>query len=393
VRGAIVICLKDLRQRIRDRSAFIMGIVVPLSLAFIFNLLLGGAAAGTGSFVYGLVDQDHGQVAAGFDSTLASLQRQGIIKLETVASPADAARLTSSDAVHAAFVIPPGFSQAVTSGQPAQIQLIANANQTISIQVARSIADSFAASVRGTGVAVATAVAIGGVPLGPAQLAQLAAAASTTSAPVSVQDISAQRHQLDSKTYYAAGMAVLFLFFTVSFGVLGLIEEREEGTLSRLLAAPIGRRSVMVGKLASSFLFGVAAMAVLIVTTSLLMGAHWGNPVGVALLVISGVLAATGVMALVATFAKNAEDAGNLQSVVAIVLGVLGGTFFPVALVGGVLEHLSLLTPQAWFLRGLADLASGAGPGAALPAVGAIMVFAVVMGALALVRLPRAIGL
>ena len=34
-------------------------------------------------------------------------------------------------------------------------------------------------------------------------------------------------------------MAVFFLFFAVEFGVRGLLEEREEGTLSRLLVAPV----------------------------------------------------------------------------------------------------------------------------------------------------------
>ena len=39
--GAVLIARKDLRLRIRDRSAFIIGIIAPLGLAFIFNLILG----------------------------------------------------------------------------------------------------------------------------------------------------------------------------------------------------------------------------------------------------------------------------------------------------------------------------------------------------------------
>ena len=33
---------KDLKLRVRDRSAFIMGIVTPLALAYIFHLVFGG---------------------------------------------------------------------------------------------------------------------------------------------------------------------------------------------------------------------------------------------------------------------------------------------------------------------------------------------------------------
>ena len=56
---------------------------------------------------------------------------------------------------------------------------------------------------------------------------------------------------------------------------------------------------------------------------------------------------------------------------VALVLGMLGGSFFPVAQAGGLLATLSLLTPQAWFLRGLGDLAGGGGAGGRARAGGA----------------------
>ena len=42
-------------------------------------------------------------------------------------------------------------------------------------------------------------------------------------------------------------MAVFFLFFTVQFGVTSLLEERNDGTLARLLAAPISRARSSAG--------------------------------------------------------------------------------------------------------------------------------------------------
>jgi ABC-2 type transport system permease protein len=96
-----------------------------------------------------------------------------------------------------------------------------------------------------------------------------------------------------------------------------------------------------------------------------------------------------GIMALVATFAKTSEQAGNWQAIIAVVLGLLGGVFFPISQVSGLLSKLSLLTPQAWFMRGLGDLAGGGGPSAVIPAVVAMLVFAAVTGGIALLRLDR----
>jgi ABC-2 type transport system permease protein len=130
-------------------------------------------------------------------------------------------------------------------------------------------------------------------------------------------------------------------------------------------------------------------MTVLVVATSLLMDASWGAPLGVALLVVAGVLAAVGIMGLVAAITKTPEGAGNLGSIIAVILGMLGGTFFPIGATGGVLSALTYITPHAWFLRGLADLSSDAPWTAALPAAGAIMMFAVVTGLLAWLLLRR----
>jgi ABC-2 type transport system permease protein len=108
--------------------------------------------------------------------------------------------------------------------------------------------------------------------------------------------------------------------------------------------------------------------------------------VGVAVLVVSGVAAATGIMAVVASLARSAEQASTWQSIVAVVLGVFGGAFFPVSQVGGALAWLSYLTPHRWFLQGLADLSGGADTVAAvwLPAL-AMLGFASA-GGIALLR-------
>ncbi|MGA7228974.1 MAG: ABC transporter permease, partial [Acidimicrobiia bacterium] len=186
--------------------------------------------------------------------------------------------------------------------------------------------------------------------------------------------------QLDGPTYFAAGMAVFFLFFTVQFGVVGLLEEERQGTMARLLAAPISRSSVIAGKAILSFLLGIVSMMVLVVSTVLLMGADWGPPLGVVLLVTTGVLAAVSVMGLVAAFARTPEGAGNLGSIVAVILGMLGGTFFPIGQGDDLLSKLSYLTPHAWFIRGLGDISGGASWTAALPAAGAMLLFALVLG-------------
>ena len=390
MRAAWLICAKDLRSRLRDRSAVLIGIVVPLGLAFIFNSIFSGISGASDVISLGIVNADHGPVSQQFTGqVLPAVGRSGLIAVHTEPNLARARALAAKGTLAAVIVIPAGFSARVQANQPASMQVIGNIDAPISTEVARSIAESFAADLNRIRLSVAT-VAAGNprTPLSPAQIQAVAARAAAVAAPVAVNDVSAQTKELDQKSFFAAGMAVFFLFFTVQFGVTSLLEERNDGTLARLLAAPISRNSILGGKLLTSFLLGVISMTVLAVATTLLFGASWGNPLGVAVLVVAAILAATGIMALIATLARNAEQAANWQSVVAVILGLIGGTFFPVSQAPGVLSRLTFVAPQAWFLRGLGDLRGGSISAVWIPAL-AMLGFAAVTGGLAMTRLRR----
>jgi linearmycin/streptolysin S transport system permease protein len=381
MRPALLIAGKDLRQRLRDRSALLMALVVPLVLASIFGLIFHNAIGGRVTFKFGLVDADRGPAARAFtDQALRPLERSGLIAIVREPSLAAGRDATEANRVAATFVLPAGLSDACGHGRPASIRVLGSVDSTIGAQVAQSIAASFAGAADTLRIAAA------------AQGARGLGRAGAVPVPIVLADVSTSSRQLDAGTFYAAGMAVFFLFFTVQFGISSILDERRDGTLARMLVAPIRRSTVLIGKLMTSLVLGIASMSVLALATHFLLSAHWGDPVGVALLIVSGVIAATAIMALVATLARTPDQAQSWQSMVALVMGMLGGTFFPVAQAGGLLAGLSLATPQAWFLRGIENLAGGAGAGAVIGPVLAMLGFALVTGSLALLRAGRLVA-
>lgn len=394
MRAVLLLAGKDLRQRLRDRSAILIAVVVPFGLAMIFNLVFGSGAI-PDPFRYAVVDLDRGEVARSFvDHVLDPLVDEKIITLRRVGTVAEAERLATDGTIDAAFVLPAGLTAAAQGSGAAQggggIDVVRSADAPTAGQIAEAIAGAYANELSSVRVA---AVAAAGDGADPATLAAAAQRAAAMAAPVAVRDVSTRGKILDAKTFSAASMAVFFLFFTVQFGLSSLIDERAGGTLNRLLALPIRPGAVLGGKVVTSLVLGLASMAVLVLATTLLIGASWGDPLGVAALIVSGVLAATGVTALVASVARSAEQAGSAQAVVATLLGLLGGAFFPVAQVGGAMEALSLGTPHAWFLRGLGELAGGGGLVEVLPATGVMLAFAMVTGGVALVRLRKVVRL
>jgi ABC-2 type transport system permease protein len=324
-----------------------------------------------------------------FAEVLEGAQAEGVLELIVFNDTEEATAALDDGDIDAYFSIPEGLEEAIFANQSVTIDIVGDVDEPTSTQIAAAFARQFASGVAASQLAVATTATLQGIEVSPDVIAGLSSDPATAGMSFRLVDETATTKQLDTSTFFAAGMAVFFLFFTVQYGVTGLLEEEREGTLARLMAAPIPRSAVVAGKAIMAFVLGVVSMTVLIAATSLLMGATWGSVLGVALLVVSGVLAAIGIMGLVASIAKTPEGAESLAAIVAVVLGMLGGTFFPIASSGGVLSYVTYLTPHAWFMRGLADLSSDAPWTAALPAVGAIMVFAVVTGTISYFLLKR----
>ena len=387
---SLTIAGKDLRERMRDRSAFVLAIVVPFALAAIFTLLFGPAAVPK-AFEYAVVDLDRTPVTESFVAdVLGSLDEQGVAVVHRVGE--DGARAGVRDGTFdAAFLLSEGFAAGMASPDPVGLEVLGSPDAPTATQVARAVARSYAEGLDAARVAVA-GVLTARPGLSQADIDRVAQQTVHGTAPVRLEDVSTTTRVLDVKTQFAAGMAVFFLLFTVQFGVSSLIDERSAGTLGRLLAAPVRRGAVLVGKLLTSVVLGVVCLTVLVLGTTLMLGASWGHPAGVALLVVAGVLAGTGITSVVASLARTSEQAGSWQAVVAVTLGLLGGTFFPIQQSGNLLATLSLATPHAWFMRGLSDLAGGGGALQVLPAVGALLAMAAVTGGVAALRIGRVVA-
>jgi ABC-2 type transport system permease protein len=386
---ALAIAAKDLRQKIRDRSAIILSVVAPLALAFLFSAMIP-AGSDTFAATYAVVDLDGGPIARALvDGPLAHLGASGITVV-AVASDAEARAKVTDGSASAAIVIPAGFSAAVQGGKPAGVAIVGSVNRTLATQVLQSIVSSFASSVRGVELAVSTVTATGGG-TGAGGAAAIAGAAQAITAPVTIATDATKDRLASSNTYYAASMAVLFVFFAAQFGVVSLLGERRAGTLARLLASPISARTVLLGKLLVSVVLGTVSMTVIAVATTLLLGAHWGDPLAVAALILTTVLAASGIALVVVGIARTEDQAAGLTAIVAMVLAVLGGSFFPLSQAPAGLAMLSNLTPHAWFLRGIGDLASGDGIGVVLPSVAVLGVLGIATCTIGLLRAERAV--
>lgn len=154
--------------------------------------------------------------------------------------------------------------------------------------------------------------------------------------------------------YFYPGTLMLVLLFAAIFSTISLIEDRREGFLQGVLAAPVPRLAVVAGKVA-----GGATLAWLQAAPILLLAPLAGVPWSAASLA-----AAAGVMVLVAVelaavgvvFAWRTSSVQGFHAVMNLLLmplWLLSGAFFPVSAAPGWLAAVMRLNPLTYALAAL----------------------------------------
>src|SRR5262249_26092032 len=106
------------------------------------------------------------------------------------------------------------------------------------------------------------------------------------------------------------GFALMFVLLAVVFGTsMSMHEERDWGTLARLLVAQGGFTRILLGKLSARFVVGVVQMIVLLGWAHFVFGVSLGtSPLGFLLLTAASVFAVVAAGMLVAGLARSREQ-------------------------------------------------------------------------------------
>lgn len=356
MRTTLVVASNDLRRRLRDRTFYIQGILAPLMMATIVGLAFGGGFSFEATI--GVADADGSAVSSELVDGLVAAEDEGSpVTFERVDADDVDERVESGD-VDAVIVLPAGFGESITGSSPQPIGVVVDADKRITADVTTSIADRIASRLDGVRIAIDATVRADPQPPDAERIQQIVTEAQGVQQSIDVaHDTIAGAY--NPIAYFAPSMGMLFLFFTIGAGARSVLTERQQGTLSRLRAAPVSDAQILLGKTGGVLVLGLASFIVLWAVTSVVFRAAWGDPMAVLFVIVGVVFATAGISLLVTAIARTDRQAEAMTSMVAFVLALLGGNFLSPGSSPPLLEKLSLLTPNGWALRSLTDVGAG----------------------------------
>jgi len=173
--------------------------------------------------------------------------------------------------------------------------------------------------------------------------------------------------ELKSRFYMVPGIVVMLLTMLTSILTgLGLVREREKGTLEQLSVTPIRSWQLMIGK---TLPFVVIAFFVLSLALSIVLGWYrvpmrgsWGLLVAFALLFLLNTLS----LGLLISTVAHSQQQALFMAWFAMVFGIImSGLFFPIENMPEAMQQLTYLNPLRYFLAVVRELfLKGSGLGA-----------------------------
>lgn len=377
----------------RDRVALALTFILPLVFFSIFASIFGGTGGGRGgpqATDLLVVDLDATETSRRF---IAALGQQEALVVVTAPRPTeevpdpqpysleDGRRKVREGAFPVAVVLPAGFGETFGSfaGDGEPVQLIYDAANPIA---RHSVAGLLQAAAMTTGPDLLMKQGLGmleafGGPLTDAQRLVVdqvegffqegsAAGGGAGQAAGLVQVEAVDVRDLDDGSqvekpkrsivaYYAAGIGVMFLLFSMAGAGGALLEEEESGVLERLLISNVSMTELLLGK----WLF-FAAMGLTQVTLMFVWGASvfglelWTlkRLAGFAAMAVVTACAASAFGIVLATACRSRSQLSGVSTIVILIMSALGGSMMPRFVMPDFMDKLALFTFNGWALDG-----------------------------------------
>ncbi len=163
---------------------------------------------------------------------------------------------------------------------------------------------------------------------------------------------------VNSFDQYVPGFGVTFLLLDVVWGVsVGLIDERDWGTLERLRASGASLVGMMVGKLSSRFVVGFIQMVVLFAVGWALFGVELGRSPAMLLLPTAAIAFAAAAFGLViACITQTRDSVLPIGAVAAMSMSAIGGCWWPLGFEPQWMRAIAQWMPTTWTMQAYNDL-------------------------------------
>jgi ABC-2 type transport system permease protein len=356
IRRVLTLAWLNLLQLLRNPTEVVALVVLPLALTMVFGSTFANVEGKPSRLPF--VDEDDSVYSAQVQELLEAEPSFAVEPMER----ADAEQLVVDGDAVAAVIVESGFARALAEDE-AEIQTLVDPASESAFAVT-AVVQGIAVRMSGNAAAADAVTAISPDSNDFDDAYWSADALWEPEPPVSVEgqtvvasEVRGEAVQASGTTQSSAGFTVFFIMFATFGGAGAILEEREQGTLRRLLITPSSRTTLIGGKIVGIVVTASIQALILTAAGAVIFGVPWGEQwLANAIILFCYILAVTGLAVLVSTLVRSRDQFSGAAPIFSTGLAMLGGCFWSLDIVGPAMQAVAKATPTGWAMIGLTDV-------------------------------------
>lgn len=360
---------KDLLRWGRDPLGLILWAAIPLAIALIMKLAFGGDD-GIAKAQLVIVDQDDSLVSRFVSGAFRQGQLADLVETQT-ADSSTAVTLANKGKVSAALFIPDGFGKDYLDGRTAKLTLLRNPSQTVLPEIVEGVLEVLAdgsfymREIFEEPLALAqrfgnASTDTGGTPdslvdaFSTAIRRPFERASDLLFPPVLALETSNQEPTGESFDYFRLffpGILTMSMLFLGQSLAIDLWTEQKAGTFRRAAASRFGTFHLVLGKVIASTVILLGIFELFLLVGRYLFRIDLVRIHEAALYLALPAFGMVAIFHWIVVLARSQNAGTILTSLIVMPLVFLGGSFFPIEALPGVLKQIGLITPNGHVLQ------------------------------------------
>lgn len=362
------IAKKDLVLFMKDRRAVMLTFLLPIFLISVFALAFGGAKREASKpSVLLVADLDRSALTTAIVQKLDSLKEIAVVS----STLADAQEEVKKGYEAAVLVFYKGFEDSVNSGKPLPMELQYDLVKEMEVGILQqALLSSLMKSIEQVGAMERVMKQIDRQYEGmdSAMIASIKMQVKETFAEdagkqagskqgMKMTPLVKEKENNPGLVQAVAGTAVMMLLLSLAQFGAGLLTEKEDGTLKRLLYAPVEPGHILYGKLLSGILTAIVQLTVMFVFATLMFDLDLtGNIPGLLIMVLATAFACASFGMFLASVARTRQQLQGLSTLVVLTMSAIGGSMIPTFIMPEWMQKISVLSINYWSIQGFYDI-------------------------------------
>jgi len=154
-----------------------------------------------------------------------------------------------------------------------------------------------------------------------------------------------------------AGTAILMLLFSMASVGTSILDEKENGTINRLLYSPINSQTILYSKMLFAFFIAVIQLSVMFLFSWIFLGLDITvNIEALVIMIIATAFSISSMGIFLASIAKSRQQAQSLSTLIILVMSAVGGSMIPLYFMPQIMSKVAMISINYWGIQGFYDI-------------------------------------